>query len=191
VDDTAPIWTLGDFAERKLDSTAVFEGEFLNVRRDSVTLPDGKQTSREYIVHPGAAVIIALTGAGHVVMERQYRYPLEREFLELPAGKIDPGEDPLETARRELLEETGYVASHWRHLGVMHPVISYSTERIEIFLAQSLTRYSSRLDEGEFLEVFTVALPMAIDWIRTGRVTDSKTIAGLLWAEKLMDGSWS
>ena len=124
-------------------------------------------------------------------MERQYRYPLGKQFLELPAGKIDPGEDPSHTARRELAEETGYTAARWRHLGVMHPVIGYSTERIEIFLAEQLTQSSANLDHGEFLEVFTVALPVAMDWIRSGTITDSKTIAGLLWAEKLRSGAWA
>ncbi|MFM9968326.1 MAG: NUDIX domain-containing protein [Burkholderiales bacterium] len=184
-------WRLGDLTERKLEGKAVFDGGFLHVKRDIVELPDGKRTQREYIVHPGAAAIIAITDSGELVMERQYRYPLEREFLELPAGKIDPGEDPLETAKRELLEETGYTARQWRHLGVMHPVISYSTERIEMFLAQGLSQSSAKLDQGEFLEVFTVALPTAMDWIRSGRITDSKTIAGLLWAEKLHDGAWA
>jgi ADP-ribose pyrophosphatase len=188
--DAEPSWKLGDLTERRVDGKPVFDGVFLHVRRDTVSLPDGRHTDREYIVHPGAAVIIALTDTGDVVMERQYRYPLEREFLELPAGKIDPGEDPMATAKRELIEETGYSAAVWRHLGVMHPVISYSTERIEIFLAQGLTLSKPKLDQGEFLEVFTVALPIAMDWIRSGRITDSKTIAGLLWAEKLNDGSW-
>ncbi len=183
-------WKLGDFTETKLESKAVFDGVFLHVRRDTVALPDGNVTAREYIVHPGAVVIIALTDAGELVMERQYRYPLAREFIELPAGKIDTGEDPLHTARRELAEETGYNAARWRHLGVMHPVIGYSTERIEIFLAERLTLSSAKLDQGEFLEVFTLALPAAMDWIRSGRITDSKTIAGLLWAEKLRGGVW-
>ena len=190
MDDSEPDWKLGDLTETKLESKAVFEGGFLHVRRDSVALPDGNVTEREYIVHPGAVVIIALTDSGKLVMERQYRYPLGREFLELPAGKIDPGEDPLHTARRELAEETGYTAARWRRLGVMHPVIGYSTEHIEIFLAEQLTLSSAKLDHGEFLEVFTVALPVAMDWIRSGRITDSKTIAGLLWAEKLRSGAW-
>ncbi len=191
MNDREPEWKLGDLSEKKLESHSVFEGGFLQVRRDSVALPDGNVTEREYIVHPGAVVIIALSDAGELIMERQYRYPLGREFLELPAGKIDPGEDIFHTARRELLEETGYTAARWRHLGVMHPVIGYSTERIEIFLAEQLTLSSANLDQGEFLEVFTLALPLAMDWIRTGRITDSKTIAGLLWAEKLRSGAWA
>jgi len=190
VPESEPRWKLGSLVENKLDGQTVFEGNFLHVKRDSVSLPDGALTSREYIVHPGAAVIIALTDNGELVMERQYRYPLERDFIELPAGKIDEGEDPLQTAKRELAEETGYTAGSWRYLGVMHPVISYSTERIEIFLAEDLTLTSARLDAGEFLEVFAVTLGTAVDWIRTGRITDSKTIAGLLWADKLAKGEW-
>jgi ADP-ribose pyrophosphatase len=190
LNESEPVWKLGDLTERRIESESVFDGDFLHVKRDSVRLPDGKQAQREYLVHPGAAVIIAVTDDGELVMERQYRYPLEREFLELPAGKIDAGEDPLATAKRELAEETGYLAVRWRHLGVMHPVISYSTECIEIFLAQGLTQQAARLDDEEFLEVFTVTLPMAMDWVRTGRITDTKTICGLLWAEKIIGGTW-
>ena len=190
MDDPDLPWKLGDLTETKLDSRAVFNGNFLHVRRDSVVLPDRSITEREYIIHPGAVVIIALTDTGELVMERQFRYPLGREFLELPAGKIDTDEDPLQTAKRELAEETGYSAARWRHLGVMHPVIGYSTEHIEIYLAEELTKASAKLDQGEFLEVFTVPLPVAMNWIRTGRITDSKTIAGLLWAEKLRSGIW-
>ena len=190
LNDAEPEWKLGDLTERKIVGESVFDGDFLHVKRDSVLLPDGKQAQREYLVHPGAAVIIAVTDEGKLVMERQYRYPLGRDFLELPAGKIDSGEDPLETAKRELAEETGYLAARWQYLGVMHPVISYSTERIEIFLAQGLTQQAARLDEEEFLEVFTLALPTAMDWVRSGRITDAKTICGLLWAEKIGNGAW-
>lgn len=181
---------LGDLTETKLDSRAVFSGNFLHVMRDSVVLPDRSIAEREYIIHPGAVVIIALTDIGELVMERQFRYPLGREFLELPAGKIDANEDPLQTAKRELSEETGYSAARWHYLGVMHPVIGYSTEHIEIYLAEELSKASAKLDQGEFLEVFSVALPVAMDWIRTGKITDAKTIVGLLWADKLRSGTW-
>ncbi len=189
--NSEPEWKLGDLTEKRVSSGMVFDGNFLKVHRDAVALPDGTAAEREYIVHPGAVVILALNDSGDLLMERQYRYPLSREFLELPAGKIDPGEEPLQTAKRELAEETGYTAARWRYLGVMHPVIAYSTERIEIFLAEQLTLSASRLDQGEFIEVFAVPLDVAMDWIRSGRVTDSKTIAGLLWAEKLRSGAWA
>lgn len=179
-----------DFTETQLSSETVFAGRLLHVKRDRVRLPDGKEADREYIVHPGAVVIIALTEGGELVMERQFRYPLGREFLELPAGKIDPGEDIRDTARRELAEETGYSAERWRHVSTIHPSIGYSTERIEIFLAEGLTAAQSKLDDEEFLEVFTLPWQTAIDWVRLGRITDTKSIAALFWADKLLSNTW-
>jgi len=184
-------WKLGDLSEKMLESRSVFDGVFLHVKRDIVSLSDGTRTRREYIIHPGAVVIIAMSDEGQLVLERQFRYPLGREFIELPAGKIDPGESPLVTAQRELAEETGYRAERWRHLGRMHPGIGYSTESIEIYLAEGLSKSAAKLDPGEFLEVFTLSLDTAIAWIRSGRITDSKTITALLWAEKVYRGEWS
>jgi ADP-ribose pyrophosphatase len=186
----APAWKKGDFTETRIASEPVFDGKLLHVRRDRVRLPDGNEAVREYVLHPGAAVMIAVTDANELVFERQFRYPLARDFYELPAGKIDPGEDPLDTARRELAEETGYVASQWRHLGVIHPSFGYTNERIEIFLARGLRPVEARLDDEEFLEVFTLPLDTAIEWIRTGAITDTKTIGALFWAEKVLGGHW-
>ncbi len=177
--------------EEPLDSTQVFKGRLLDVRRDRVTLPDGNEGVREYVVHPGAVVVIAEQGDGRLLFERQYRYPLRRAFLELPAGKIDPGEDILATAIRELLEETGHRAAEWRHLGVMHPCIGYSDERIEIFLARGLTRESApQLDHGEFLDVLSLSLEEALAAVRSGAITDAKTITALFWAEKVIAAGW-
>jgi ADP-ribose pyrophosphatase len=174
--------------ETQLDSALVFEGNFIKVSRDSARMPDGSTSSREYIKHPGAVTVMALLDNGNLVMERQFRYAPQQEFVELPAGKIDPGEDILLTAQRELLEETGYVASEWTHITTAWPCIGYSDERIEYFLARGLTHQGSQLDDGEFLEVFELSLADAIDWVRTGRITDSKTIVGLFWMEKLEHG---
>jgi ADP-ribose pyrophosphatase len=179
-----------DFSEAPLSSETVFPGKLLHVKRDRVRLPDGNEAEREYIVHPGAVVVIALTAAGELVMERQYRYPLRREFFELPAGKIDPGEDILATARRELAEETGYTAARWRHLSTIHPSIGYSTERIEVFLAGELTAARASLDEEEFLEVFTLPWRTAVDWVREGKITDAKSVSALFWADKVLSGAW-
>ena len=179
-----------DLTEHPISSELVYDGKLLHVRRDTVRLPDGGVAEREYIRHPGAVMIIALVDSGELVMERQFRYPLRRDMIELPAGKIDPGEPPLETAKRELLEETGYSASEWRHLATIHLAIGYSDEHIEIFLARGLTQEQAKLDDEEFLEVFTLPLAAALDWVRDGRITDSKTLSGLFWAEKVLRGPW-
>jgi ADP-ribose pyrophosphatase len=177
--------------EAQLDTTQVFRGKLLDVRRDRVSLPDGQEGVREYVVHPGAVVIIAELDNGELLFERQYRYPLHRVFLELPAGKIDAGEDILNTAIRELLEETGHSAAAWRHLGVMHPCIGYSDERIEVFLARGLRRESApQLDHGEFLDVLSVSLSDAVDAVRRGDITDAKTVTALFWAEKVINAGW-
>jgi len=167
--------------EEFLEGELVFSGRLLEVHRDRVRLPDGSEAVREYIRHPGAVVILALLEDGRVVLERQFRYPHGREFIELPAGKRDPGETPEATGRRELLEETGYVAAEWRRLGVIHNAIGYSDEGIEIWLARDLELRRQQLAEGEFLEVFSLPLAEAQAMARDGRITDVKTIAGLLW----------
>jgi ADP-ribose pyrophosphatase len=179
-----------DLTEHQMSSEDVFDGVLLKVRRDVVRLPDGSSGGREYIEHPGAVAILPILDSGEIVLERQFRYPLHRTMIEIPAGKIDAGEAPLATARRELLEETGYSARDWRHLLTFHPVIAYSTERIEIFLARGLTKQEARLDEGEFLEVFTAPLATALEWVRNGTITDSKTIIALMWLDKLESGGW-
>jgi ADP-ribose pyrophosphatase len=177
--------------ETRVSGEAVYDGVLLHVRRDTVRLPDGRPAVREYIEHPGAVTILPILDSGELLMERQYRYPVGRELYELPAGKIDPGEATLDTAQRELLEETGYVAREWRRLADFHPVVGYSTEHIEIWLARGLEHRGRVLDEGEFLDTFPVALETALEWVRTGRITDAKTIVGVFWAEKLATGAWS
>jgi len=137
-----------DLTEHPISSEVVYDGKLLHVRRDKVRLPDGAVAEREYVRHPGAVLIIAVLENGELVMERQFRYPLRRDMIELPAGKIDPGEPPLETAKRELLEETGYAASGWRHLATIHLAIGYSDEHIEIFLAEGLAQREAKLDDG-------------------------------------------
>lgn len=178
-----------DLKETRLSTSVVYEGGFLEVRKDSVSLPDGSVGSREYITHPGAVAMLAMLDNGNLVMERQYRYAPQREFIELPAGKIDPGEDILLTAQRELLEETGYVANEWIHLTTAWPSIGYADEHIEYFLARGLTHQGRNLDDGEFLEVLELSLSEALEWVRTGKINDSKTIVGLFWLEKYL-GDW-
>ena len=166
--------------ETRIASEDVFDGKLLHVRRDTVRLPDGETATREYIVHPGAVMIIPRLPDGNLLMERQFRYPMARVFIEFPAGKIDSGEDPAATAARELLEETGYSAERWAHIGTLHPLITYSTERIEIYTADALTFVGAKLDAGEFVETFAATLDEALTWIDRGEITDVKTMLGLL-----------
>lgn len=165
--------------EVELESCPVFDGALLKVRRDRVRLPDGRESVREYVRHPGAVVVLAVLPDGALLFERQFRYPLRRAFLELPAGKIDAGEELLACAQRELREETGYEAAEWRHLGVMHTCIGYSDERIEIFVARGLTHIGDALDDGEFLEIVEFGVDEALQAVCDGRITDAKTIVAL------------
>ena len=177
--------------EEKLSGEEVYAGVLLHVHRDGVRLPNGKQGTREYIDHPGAVAIVPLLDGDQVLLERQFRYPIGHVMVEIPAGKIDPGEEPLATAHRELLEETGRVAADWRHLGTIHPLVAYSNERIELYLAREITAARKpALDDGEFLETFALPLDVALEWVRTGRITDSKTMIGLLWVERLRARQW-
>ena len=181
-------------SETELSSCAIVQGDFLVARRDTVRLPDGGQATREYVVHPGAVMVIPLAtddaGNLRVVLERQYRYPLRRVLIEFPAGKLDPGEDLLHCAKRELREETGYRAREWAHAGVLHPVVAYSTEFIDIWFARGLTAGEQQLDAGEFLEVFTAAPEELLRWCRDGEVTDGKTLIGALWLQNVLCGTW-
>jgi len=174
-----------DFTEKQLTTRLVYEGRMLTVREDAVLLPDGKTARREWIQHPGAVVMIPMLDERTVLLERQYRYPLQRHFYELPAGKIEPGEEPLATAKRELVEECGYTAASWQHLTTLHPCIGYADERIELFLARDLTHVGHAHDDGEFLEVVPLALSTALEWVKSGRITDVKAVIGLLWMDRL------
>jgi ADP-ribose pyrophosphatase len=175
-----------DLTEQFVSGDEVYAGGFLHVHRDIVRLPDGSETAREYIRHPGAVGIVALPGDGQVLLVRQHRYPHRRDFIEIPAGKLEPDEPALETGKRELLEETGYVAEQWTRLGVIHNAIAYSDEAIELWLAQDLTRRTQALDHGEFLEVLTVPIAEALAMTRDGRITDVKSIVGLYWTELVL-----
>ena len=183
-----------DLTETKISSESLFQGSFLHAFRDHVALPDGNVAFREYVVHPGAVMVIPLLirrdGELAVVMERQFRYPVGQVMVEFPAGKLDPGEAPFCCAQRELLEETGYSALEWARAGVMHPVIAYSTEFIEIWFARGLSAGPQSLDEGEFLEVFTVTPAQLMQWCRNGEVTDAKTLAGTMWLQNYLSDAW-
>jgi ADP-ribose pyrophosphatase len=177
--------------EVTLRSERVFDGIFLHANRDVVRLPDGKEAGREYILHPGAVMLIPILANGDVVMERQWRHPLNRAFIEFPAGKIDPGEPPLDTCRRELQEETGYTAERFTFVTTINNAISYSNEHIDLYLASGLTAGEAKLDAEEFLEVFAVKPSQVLDWVRDGTITDVKTIIGAFWLEKLLSKAWT
>jgi ADP-ribose pyrophosphatase len=176
--------------ETTLSSEVAYEGHFLKIRRDRVRMPDGRASGREYVVHPGAAAIVPLCPDGRVLVERQYRYPLRSTFVEIPAGKLDPGETSLQTARRELTEETGYRAREWALLTRIHPAIGFADEFLDIFLARDLEQVGRQLDEGEFLEIDIVSLGWLMDELRAGRLTDVKTQIAVHWLDRLMSGQW-
>jgi len=177
--------------EKVLSSRQVFKGRFLKVEQDQVMAPDGREYVREYILHPGAAMIIPILPNGNVVMVHQYRHAVKKVFLEFPAGKRDHGEDSLITARRELAEETGYEAKEMRLLTQIHPVIGYSNEHIDLFLAKDLTKTEQRLDQGEFLELVEMTPADLIKQVYDGKITDVKTQIGVFWLDKILRGEWS
>ncbi len=180
--------------EEKRSGQELFKGRFLHAFCDTVRLPDGASASREYLVHPGAVMIVPLLadadGALRVVLERQFRYPLGQVMIEFPAGKRDPGENLQRCAQRELQEETGYRAAAWARAGVLHPSISYSTEFIEVWFARDLTAGVPRLDPGEFLDVFSATPSQLLQWCCDGTVTDGKTLAAALWLQNVLSGAW-
>ncbi len=174
--------------EERITGVDVYDGIFLKMKRDTVSLPDGQQAVREYLTHPGAVAIVALLDDGRVLLERQYRYPIAKACIEIPAGKLDPNENPLLCAQRELAEETGYTAKKWSYIRRIHPVISYSTEFIDIYLAEDLVPGDRHLDEEEFLDVFAAPLEQLIAWVEEGEITDVKTTISAYWLDRYRRG---
>ena len=173
--------------EIQTDSENVFDGVILNVKRDQVRLPNGHQSVREVIRHVGAVCVVPVTDDGRVVVERQYRYPIDPVITEIPAGKLDSREeDRLHAAQRELKEETGITADSWTDMGLYYPAAAYSDEKITMYLARGLHRGEQRLDEDEFLNVELVSMEELIEEILTGKITDGKTQAAILKAAMLL-----
>ena len=174
--------------ERRVSGEDIYGGIFLKMKRDKVAMPDGQEAIREYLTHPGAVAILAILNDGRVILERQYRYPIAKTCIEIPAGKLDPNEEHLVCAKRELEEETGYTANKWSFIRRIHPVISYSTEFIDIYLAEDLVPGNSHLDEEEFLDVFAAPLEQLIAWVEEGVITDVKTTISAYWLDRYRRG---
>lgn len=179
-----------DLTEKTLHSEVTYQGHWLKVQRDKVLLPNGGKSIREYVLHPGAALILPVLDDGRLVMVEQYRHPLKKVFLEFPAGKVNPGETSLQTAHRELKEEVGAVSRSMQLLTRIHPVIGYSDEFIDLYLAEGLTFTEAEPDEGEFLNVKEFSYDEVFEWLKDGKITDVKTSLALFWYEKKLKESW-
>jgi ADP-ribose pyrophosphatase len=177
--------------ERRVSGEQVYRGHFLDVRRDSIEQADGHRATREYIVHPGAVMVVPILDDGRLVVERQYRYPLGKVLLEFPAGKLDPGESVQHCGQRELFEETGFRASQWARACVIHNACAYSNEGIEIWLARGLVAGERRLDAGELIDVCHMTEGQLDQLAARGELTDVKTLVGLQWLQKWRSGAWS
>jgi ADP-ribose pyrophosphatase len=177
--------------ETPLSRVELLRGHFLHVVRDTVRMPDGAEATREYVLHPGAVMVIGLLDDGRVVLERQFRHPMQAVMVEFPAGKLDEGEDSLACAQRELLEETGYSARDWAFAGRLAPTVAYSDETIDIWFARGLSLGERQLDDGEFLDVFTATPAELRTWCFSGKVIDCKTLIGSMWLQNVQSGEWT
>lgn len=176
-----------DLAETRTGSEKIYDGEVLHVYKDTVTLPNGRPAGREVIRHVGAVGIVPMTEDGKVIVERQYRYPLDMVITEIPAGKLDSKEeDRLSAAKRELREETGITADEWSELGIYYPAAAYTDEKITLYLAKGLHFGAQDLDEDEFLNIEAVPLEQLVDDIMAGKIADGKTQVAVLKTARLM-----
>ena len=174
------------FFEKQIESNTVYEGIIVNVRRDIAELQNGNRSKREVVEHPGGVGIVALTDEGKVLMVRQYRYPMEEEVLEIPAGKLDEGEDPFECAKRELSEETGYTAKTYVDFGAMYPSPGFCRETLYLYLALDLVPGEMHLDENELLAVEEIDLDELVERVMNNQLKDAKTIIGILKAKEYL-----
>ena len=174
-----------DLIEKKLSSEDIFDGALLHVKRDTVKLPNGNEATREWIRHPGASSVIPVLPDGRIVLVRQYRYPIGKVTLEVPAGKLDaPDEDPLYCATRELSEETGYQAEHIEKMTTIATTVGFSNEYIHLYVAEGLTPGKQHPDEDEFINVVKVPLDEAVQMVLDGRIYDAKSATSILLVER-------
>jgi ADP-ribose pyrophosphatase len=176
--------------EQTTQSTPLVSGDFLHMVRDQVSLPNGLHARREYLLHPGAVMVVALLDDGRVLLERQYRHAVAHSLFEFPAGKLDLDEGVLPCAARELREETGCLATHWAVATRIHPCIGYSNEVIHVVFAKGIVMGEPSLDEGELPDVCAATLPDLLVMAGDGCITDAKTLAGMLWLQHVVSGSW-
>ncbi|MBQ7907871.1 MAG: NUDIX hydrolase [Clostridia bacterium] len=174
--------------EKKLSSKQIFDGKIVKLFVDTVQLPNGNEATREIVRHPGAVCVVPVTDDGQVIMVRQFRYPFEQVLLEIPAGKLEPGEDPLEAVKRELEEESGAVAGKIQHIGELYTTVAIFDEKIQIYLATDLTFKDSHPDEDEFVEVTKIPLDTLVTMIMNGEIKDAKTQIAILKADKILGG---
>ena len=175
-----------DLTERTIESKTMFQGRIITVLLDTAGLPDGGTAQREVVLHPGGVAILALDEADNVALVRQYRYPLHGLLLELPAGKLDPGEDHRPAALRELSEETGLEAEELIYLGCLLASPGFCNERLHLYLARGLSRADSHPDDDEFLNVVTMPFDRLLEQVMDGTIEDAKTVAGVLKTKVLL-----
>ena len=176
---------MSDLKEHKLSSTKIFSGKLINLYLDNVSLPNGKKSTREWVDHPGAVCLVPIIDNGDILLIRQFRYGPRDEFIEIPAGKLDKNEEPLKCGLRELEEETGYKSNKLTFLTNIHPAIGFSNEKMWMYLAEELELSEKKLDDDEFLELLPTPLNVALEWVFSGKITDVKTIIGILWMKEL------
>ena len=176
---------MSDLKENKISSTQIFSGKLIDLYLDNVRLPNGKQSTREWLDHPGAVCLVPILNNGDILLIRQFRYGPRDEFIEIPAGKLDKNEEPLKCGLRELEEETGYKSNKLTFLTNIHPAIGFSNEKMWMYLAEELELSEKKLDDDEFLELLPTPLNVALEWVFSGKITDVKTIIGIMWMKEL------
>ena len=176
---------MSDLKENKISSTQIFSGKLIDLYLDNVRLPNGKQSTREWLDHPGAVCLVPILNNGDILLIRQFRYGPREEFIEIPAGKLDKNEEPLKCGLRELEEETGYKSNKLTFLTNIHPAIGFSNEKMWMYLAEELELSEKKLDDDEFLELLPTPLNVALEWVFSGKITDVKTIIGIMWMKEL------